>query len=178
MLIEPFKPLNVIKPHNLNISFSLKLQNLFKRALFLICTSLVLQFSLGCAIQTAQSEVHLVPKGFVGQVTLYFNELNGASPQWERGSRLYEIPANGQLRTQFAPNEGIRPIGITRFYYVDPSGKRTRIASLTTQNLAPDTIVISNLYVIGKELHYFVDTLDRINNHKPPAINDAERKWQ
>lgn len=133
---------------------------------------------MGCDVQTAEPEIHLIPQGLMGHVTLYFDVPDGSPKKSEGNARLYEIPPNGQFRTRFSPNIGIRPAHSMKFYYVNSKGVRTLIPSRTDQNILPETVVVSNVYVIHKELHYFIDRLDRIDTYKNPAINDSERQWQ
>ena len=96
--------------------------------------------------------------------------------KWEGNARLYNIPPNGQFRTIFSPNIGIRPTHYMQFYYVNFQGNRTLIPSRKAQNLSPEIVVVSNVYVIDKELHYFIDRLDRIDTYKNPAIDESERQ--
>jgi hypothetical protein len=144
----------------------------------IICLNLILLLTMGCDIQTAKPEIHLIPQGFVGHVTLYFDAPNGLPEKWEGNTRLYEIPINGQLYTRFSPNIGIRPANSTQFFYVSSKGGRTLIPSRTVKKLLPETIVASNVYVVNKQLHYFIDSLNRIDTYKNPALVDTERQGQ
>ncbi|MEQ8963653.1 MAG: hypothetical protein RLP02_38070 [Coleofasciculus sp. C2-GNP5-27] len=63
-----------------------------------------------------------------------------------------------------------------QFYYVDSQGNRTLIPSRKAENLSPETVVVSNVFVIDQELHYFIDRLDRIDTYKNPAIDEGERQ--
>ncbi|MEQ8976192.1 MAG: hypothetical protein RIE73_38140 [Coleofasciculus sp. C1-SOL-03] len=149
----------------------------------MMCLFLILLLTMGCEvqkaepdIQTAKPEIHLIPEGFVGHVSLYFDTPDGAPKKWEGNARLYTIPSNGQFRTRFSPNLGIRPPNSMQFYYVDSQGNRTLIPSRKAENLSPETVVVSNVYVIDQELHYFIDRLDRIDTYKNPAIDEGERQ--
>lgn len=71
-----------------------------------------------------EPELHLIPAGYEGPVVIIFDDPDGAPPEYEGESRLYEIPANGVLRTRFTRSDGwIRPI----YMYVDQQGERTPI---------------------------------------------------
>jgi hypothetical protein len=142
----------------------------------MLVAAFTLLLTLGCDVQTAQPEVHLIPQGFVGHVTLYFDVPNGSPKKRDGNALLYEIPASGKLRLNVPPNQGIRPANSTLFYYVNSQGVRTLIPSHTNKNLSSNTVVVSNLYVMNKELHYFIDRLDRIDKYKNPAIVDSERQ--
>jgi hypothetical protein len=52
------------------------------------------------------NETYILPNGYKGAVTVIFNREEGQKPKYEQGKRIYEIPSNGVLITQFSPNEG------------------------------------------------------------------------
>jgi hypothetical protein len=68
-----------------------------------------------------EPEDYLIPKGFTGRVNVIFNQKDGASPKYENGRRIYEIPATGVLLTQFKDEYGLVD---HQYYYVDSSGKK------------------------------------------------------
>ena len=72
----------------------------------------------------AEHEIHLIPAGFRGPVVIVFNEAGGAPKEFERKARLYRIPADGVLRTQFGPNPGW---GRPDYWYINAVGQRTAI---------------------------------------------------
>jgi hypothetical protein len=76
--------------------------------------------SFGC--KNPEPEDYLIPKGYIGRVTVIFNQKKGALPKRENGRRVYEIPTSGIFLTQFKAEYGF----INHcFYYVDENGKRT-----------------------------------------------------
>ena len=87
---------------------------------------LVIAFALWAAMmqqdRRADSEVHLIPAGYSGDVTIVFNAPNGEPLDVEDGARLYRIPLTGILFTQLAINEGHSPE--QRFFLVAPNGDR------------------------------------------------------
>ena len=90
--------------------------------------------------QRAERETYLIPSDFTGRVQIIFNQNGipvkyqneygrdttytpkvGAPIKYENGRRLYEIPENGILLTQFKDNYGF----INRTYFsVDKKGNR------------------------------------------------------
>ena len=48
-----------------------------------------------------ESETYLIPQGFTGRVNVIFSRKDGAPTKYENNRRVYEIPANGVLLTQF-----------------------------------------------------------------------------
>lgn len=89
----------------------------FACLLVLLCTSGAL---VGCRREAAQS-LYLLPNHFVGNVLLVFDQPAGAPPEYRGSARLYRIPANGVLRTQFKPNYGMHQPD--HYYYVTSDGK-------------------------------------------------------
>lgn len=89
-------------------------------------SSALLMGALISGCQMAEPEVHLIPLGFEGPVIVIFNDPAGAPVRHEGRARLYQIPASGVFRTQFAPNEGW---GLPSYQYVDSAGHRTPIVA-------------------------------------------------
>jgi hypothetical protein len=69
---------------------------------------------------TAEAEVYLIPEGFTGKVNIVFNRNDGVPTKYEDGRRVYNIPSNGILLTQFKINDGF----INReYYYVNKTNR-------------------------------------------------------
>lgn len=75
--------------------------------------SVVFSF-LGCK-QKGEQEIYLLPKGYTGHVLVILNQKNGTPKKYEGKARVYEIPENGILKTQFSNNEGWTEL--PQFYY-------------------------------------------------------------
>ena len=85
----------------------------------------------GCVqLPRAEPEIHLIPKGYVGWVTIAFRGANGEAPAYEGDARLYRIPSSGVLLTQAEPNVGSSPAW--RFFFEDPERTRTPIVHFWT----------------------------------------------
>jgi hypothetical protein len=74
---------------------------------------------------TADPEIHLIPAGYAGEVTIVFHSVNGEPLDVEDGARVYRIPASGILFTQLSPNEGLSPA--QKFFLVSGNGERRPI---------------------------------------------------
>jgi len=86
----------------------------------------ILALTVMCCCELAEPEIHLIPEGYVGNVVIVLGASDGSPPEYEGGSRIYRVPANGILRTQFLTNHGW---GSPRFFYLDQSsGARRKIA--------------------------------------------------
>jgi hypothetical protein len=84
----------------------------------------------------AQSEIHLIPNGYVGWVTIAFRAVNGEVPMYEGDARLYRLPKSGVLLTQAEPNRGISPAW--KFFFEATDGTRTPI-QLVSASPVPNT---------------------------------------
>lgn len=90
------------------------------------------------ALSRAEDEIHLIPVGYVGPVVIVFNKKSGQPEKYENGKRVYEIPPNGILRTQFKENTGTHPWGSVQYFYVKGDGSRVPIPYDPLKNLPPD----------------------------------------
>jgi hypothetical protein len=81
-------------------------------------------FGLNSCSQKPEPETYLIPQGFTGRVNILFNREDGVPRKYEDGRRVYQIPANGILLTQFRDEYGFVD---RRYYYFDSSGKRTQL---------------------------------------------------
>lgn len=56
--------------------------------------------------EIGDDEVFILPEGHKGIVFILFDQKNGEPERYEHGSRVYEIPPGGVLKTQFFLNTG------------------------------------------------------------------------
>lgn len=77
--------------------------------------SIILMYFLLLGCDRAEKEVIIVPKDFIGSVLIIYNHSDGAAPAYENGKRIYNVPANGILKTKFSPNPGW--MEFPEFYY-------------------------------------------------------------
>ena len=75
---------------------------------------LLIAVLLGCQSR-GEDEVIIVPQGYTGYVLIIYGQKNGASPKYEDERRIYEIPSDGILKTQFSNNPGWT--NLPKFYY-------------------------------------------------------------
>jgi hypothetical protein len=76
----------------------------------------------------SDSEVHILPVGFSGPVVIIYGDATAPeATRDEQGTTVYRIPDSGVLRVSNPP----RPAGSydVRYFYEDPDGTRTEIAS-------------------------------------------------
>lgn len=89
-----------------------------------LATYLMLLTSLTSCINREEPEKHLIPKGFTGPVIIIYDQKDGKPEKYEDDFRIYEIPADGVLRTQFKHPKGFIAPGKLLYYYVDVDGRR------------------------------------------------------
>lgn len=120
--------------------------------------------------QNAEPETYLLPQGFTGRVNVVFNQGNGAPAKYEDGRRVYQIPANGILLTQFKDEYGF----VDRlYYYVDSNNKRTSLHIYRRDYNLDSTI--KWIVADSNEVGIFLDgTTGQYNN----SSNTKSVKWQ
>jgi hypothetical protein len=92
----------------------------------LILTLSVLTFACSRSGK-AEPEIHLIPEGFTGCVTIAFNAANGEPLTREGKSRVYRIGSDGVLLLNAPTNIGVFYDGELEYYYVAASGQRTKL---------------------------------------------------
>ncbi len=106
----------------------------------------ILLFLSSC-INQAEPEIHLIPKDYKGPVIIIFDDKKGSPEKYENGSRVYEIPQDGVLRTQFKKQQGSIAPGKLKYYYYDKN-ERQEINYLQSTKDVTD----SSSYIFSKEL--------------------------
>lgn len=97
---------------------------------------------LSSCYQQAEPETYLIPSDFTGKVNILFNKVTGEAEEYDGKRRVYKIPLDGILVTQFKKNDGT----IDREYYsVDKTGKRTRLGVFMLNHSKSDTAE----YIVG-----------------------------
>jgi len=89
----------------------------------IISLVVVLFFYQSC-FRRGEDSIRLIREGFEGPIMIIYNQSDGVPIEYEGHKRLYRIPPDGVLRTQFKPNYGHQ---VHEFYYVNPKEKRTPI---------------------------------------------------
>lgn len=76
---------------------------------------------------TAEDAIFILPKNYTGYIVVIHGQKSSTKPKYEGKKRVYEIPANGILKTQFSNNPGWT--NFPEFYY----------ERVTTENKIPFT---------------------------------------
>lgn len=82
-----------------------------------------------CVFPTEKvKEVHLIPKGYFGEVQIVYNVPSGVEKEHtELGERVYRIDTSGALITRFE-HLGVRKLN-DEYYFINPDGTTNRIFS-------------------------------------------------
>jgi uncharacterized protein DUF6843 len=92
------------------------------RKLFLFGFILLSLVNSSCSLKSTPSDgIYLIPKGYTGDVIIFFNRPDGAIPEVENGLYVYKIPEDGILKVQ---TPGITGIVNKGFYYVGANNQR------------------------------------------------------
>ena len=104
----------------------------------------------GCTPK-AVKEKYRIPYGFKGQIFIFFSKEDGMAKKYENGYRVYDIPANGILKTQFDPNYGYQNVGEYVYMYVDSSSTEIvlKIHERNDTTIAPNEVYITALETGG-----------------------------
>lgn len=123
-----------------------------------------------CTKQKSENAIVLIPKGYTGPLLIIFNQTDGEPKEYEADKRLYRIPYNGILRTQFEPNYSLQK---QEYYYIDKNGERTVIPfvnlsdeKMLSANRNSDKIFVYGNKAIGEGLQV---TTKNDKKNIPPA---------
>ena len=108
-----------------------------------------------------EDEIFILPKNYTGYVLVIYDQpLLGEEIKYKRGKRVYEIPANGILKTQFTSQVGLFN---SEFYY-EKVASENRIPYRSANEKKPiDSIIVCcgiggtqgkvayDLYSVGNE---------------------------
>ena len=113
---------------------------------------------MGCHF--AEDSIYLIPDGYEGPVFVIFDQPAGNPEKYENGDRVYEIPSNGILRTQFPPNRGRQKI---QFFYSGRDGIRKPLLYKDKSELLRASK--DSIYVFDHEMWNTTEFKDRNENN-------------
>lgn len=140
----------------------------------------IMSLLLGC--QSADHEIIIVPKNYEGYIVIIYDQKNGIEKQYIGRSRLYNIPSDGVLLTQFSNNPGWS--ALPKFYIDSMSGNNeipfvenfenipeNRICAFggasgsVNKDLAGNRIVRYKHYYVGNknQIRQFIDIAEKID---------------
>lgn len=105
----------------------------------LILFSIALSLMLTNCNTKGEQEIIIVPRNFKGYVIIIHNQKDGMPTKYEGNKRVYEIPKNGILKTQFKTNDGWREFAEYYYEKIAPENKLSSFAEI--KKVPIDTVV-------------------------------------
>jgi hypothetical protein len=111
-----------------------------KRRIINTITIILLTTGLGFIFwkkEIGYDEIYFLPENYQGAVYVLFDQKSGTAAKLDNGKRVYTIPDNGILKTQFPTNKGWHSV-----MYFRKSGKQLAILDYvaTAKQLSKDTV--------------------------------------
>ena len=88
----------------------------------------------------------IIPEGYKGEVTIFYNQDKGQPEKYEGGRRLLVIPPTGVLLTRFQIEHGNSRN--YDYYYISKDGKRKPLRIYSPDEMKNDTVMAKNNYGI------------------------------
>ena len=99
----------------------------------------VVSFMLTNCNSKGEQKIIIISRNFKGYVIIIHNQKDGKATKYKGDKRIYEIPQNGILKTQFKTNDGWREFAE---YYYDKISPENKLPSFTEIKKVPiDTVV-------------------------------------
>jgi hypothetical protein len=95
--------------------------------LFSVGFFILILLNSGCFLNHPRNGIYLIPKGYTGDVIIFFNQPDGVTPEVENGLYVYKIPEDGVLKVK---SKGITGIVNLSYFYVNESNERQKIEYL------------------------------------------------
>lgn len=138
----------------------------------------ILSMFFGC--QISDHEIIIVPRDYRGYALIIYGQTDGADERYRNGSRVYDVPSNGILVTQFLSNPGWSEF--PEFYYdsIAPENKISFVADF--KNVPKSEVVAfggsaggANRDLAGKDVirfkEYFIGNKLQIQK----SVTEAEK---
>lgn len=100
----------------------------------------IVAFFIFIQVTKASDDIFIIPADFKGTIVVIYGQENGTEKEYENGKRLYRIPQNGILNTQFELKGETANFG--EYYYLTDNGQRVRIESFPYDKPFPDSTKI------------------------------------
>jgi hypothetical protein len=105
-----------------------------KKLTLILCILLI----FSCT-KKGEDAIYILPEDYTGAVIILYNQQNGAEKEYDNNKRVYKIPENGILKTQFDVDYG-RTL-LPEFYYSNDKGQIPLV--LESKDYKEDKINIS-----------------------------------
>jgi hypothetical protein len=124
----------------------------------------LIPFALGYGylqIDAPSKDIYLIPNNFIGKVEILYGSINGQKKESEGLWRIYRIPENGKLKTEYKLKGESISLYNCKFYYIDKNGNRKPMKVYCENCENRDTISVQivnwgNLGMNGKSQDFYV----------------------
>jgi len=129
---------------------------------------------------TAEDSIFILSKNFIGYIVVIHDQKSGTKPKYKGKKRVYEIPQNGILKTQFSNNSGWTNFPL--FYYERIAPENKIPFTVEPKGIPKDKVVVyggtagvANKGHEGKEVVRYVLYYVGNNNQIDTAYEAAEK---
>lgn len=108
-----------------------------KKQIFILLTLI-----LACScVKKGEDAIYILPKDYTGVVIILYSQKNGVKKKYEENKRVYQIPVNGILKTQFDVDYGRTEL--PKFYYTKIDEKKQIPLVLDWKDYSSDKINVT-----------------------------------
>jgi len=104
-------------------------------------------------ISIAKPEIYLIPENYSGEILVFFDQPDGTPLEMEGKKRIYRIPENGILFTQFKWNRGAH----NRKFFMIKNNTKNIIDEVSAFYIYSNENDSDKISVIDKRPYYFTD---------------------
>jgi hypothetical protein len=136
----------------------------------------------------AEKEIYVLPKGFIGRVVIFYNQIQGSPIRYKNKHRMYFIPDNGLFTTQFGINDGFHAFnGDDEVFCTDDGNGIYTNLPVRYEEGAPGTPHDTVVQVFRRSdgsrgsVHYtefFVDKFVNLNKYFSGTGFDQLKEWE
>ena len=149
-----FKELIINKTH-IKTNFS-RVKKGFSLFLTLLPILFFMLIALGFFFSKAKPEIYLIPDNYSGEILVFFDQPNGMPSKIEDKKRIYQIPENGILFTQFKWNPGSH----NRKFFMVRNHTKIEIDEVSASYTYSNKNDSGKISVIDKKPYYYTDADD------------------
>jgi hypothetical protein len=130
----------------------------------------------------ASHDIFLIPEGFRGQVVVFYGEPDGQPKEFDGKWRIYRVPQNGILKTQFQLKGDVINLGRAKYFFVDKNGSKTAIKTYCEYCDNKDTSSVQIIYgslgesTMGTFQDFLVDVPNSDNKNLVNKLDSLERQ--
>ncbi len=126
------------------LSFLLKRLNTFWQIGITLIPFII--FYILVEITEPSHDVFLIPQGFRGKVVIEYGQADGQPKEFDGRWRIYRIPQNGILKTQFTLKGEVIDLSGSKYFFIDSKGGRSPLKAFCGYCDKKDTSSVQIMY--------------------------------